>query len=96
MAGLVSLLTRNPELADVANQVIIEPRAALNRMFMQRAIDRGEIRADADLETLALISPSMTSYRVLILRKPVTRAFLISLIDKVVLPAAGIVQPVAG
>jgi hypothetical protein len=41
----------------------------------------GEISADCDVETLALISPSMAAYRVLILRKPVDRAFLLSLID---------------
>jgi hypothetical protein len=57
---------------------------------MQRAIDRGEISADCDVETLALISPSMATYRVLILRKPVDRSFLLSLIDGVILPALGL------
>jgi AcrR family transcriptional regulator len=88
MAGLVSLLARNPELADAANKAIVEPRAAINRTLMQRAIDRGEIPADTNIELLALISPSMVSYRTLMLRKPVDRAFLISVIDNIVLPAA--------
>jgi AcrR family transcriptional regulator len=88
MAGLVSLLARNPELADVANKAIVEPRAAINRTLMQRAMDRGEIPADTNIELLALISPSMVSYRTLMLRKPVDRAFLISIIDDIVLPAA--------
>ncbi|MCU1599238.1 MAG: AcrR family transcriptional regulator, partial [Glaciihabitans sp.] len=38
-----------------------------------------------------LVTPSMAAYRVLILRKPVDRAFLISLIDGVLMPAVGIV-----
>ena len=58
---------------------------------MQRAIDRGEIPADADIETIALIGPSMVAYRVLMQRKPVDRAFLIAMIDGVVLPALGLV-----
>lgn len=90
MAGVVSMLSRAPELADAANAVLVEPRARANRILLQRAIDRGEISADCDIETLALISPSMASYRVLILRKPVDRAFLLSLIDGVILPAVGL------
>ncbi|MET4782265.1 TetR/AcrR family transcriptional regulator [Glaciihabitans sp. UYNi722] len=93
MAGLMSMLSRAPELADAANQAIIEPRASVNRILMRRAIDRGEIAADCDVETLSLISPSMAAYRVLILRKTVDRAFLISLIDGVLLPAVGLGRP---
>jgi AcrR family transcriptional regulator len=90
MAGLVSLLARNPELAEVANEAIVAPRAAINRMFMQRAIDRGEIAADTDIRTLALVSPAMVSYRVLMMRKPVDREFLVGLVDRVILPAVGL------
>jgi AcrR family transcriptional regulator len=90
MAGVISMLSRAPELADAANAALVEPRAKVNRILFQRAIDRGEISADCDVETLSLISPSMASYRVLILRKPVDRAFLLSLIDGVILPAVGL------
>jgi AcrR family transcriptional regulator len=90
MAGVISMLSRAPELADAANAALVEPRAKVNRILFQRAIDRGEISADCDIETLSLISPSMASYRVLILRKPVDRAFLLALIDGVILPAVGL------
>jgi AcrR family transcriptional regulator len=90
MAGLISLLARNPELADVAQKAVIAPRAQLNRILLQRAIDRGEIRADLDLATIANISPSMVTYRTMMLAKPVDRDFLISIIDKVILPSVGL------
>jgi AcrR family transcriptional regulator len=93
MAGLMSMLSRAPELADAANHAIVEPRAAVNRILMRRAVERGEISADCDIETLSLIAPSMAAYRVLILRKPVDREFLISLIDGVILPAVGLRAP---
>ncbi|MFI5039663.1 MAG: TetR-like C-terminal domain-containing protein, partial [Solirubrobacterales bacterium] len=93
MAGLVSMLAKNPDLADAVNAAIVEPRAAINRQLMLRAVERGEIAADCDIETLALLTPSMASYRVLILRKAVDRAFLISLIDGVLLPAVGLRPP---
>lgn len=90
MAGLMSMLARAPELAEAANAAIVEPRAEANRILMRRAVDRGEISADCDIETLSLISPSMAAYRVLILRQPVDRDFLVSLIDGVLLPAVGL------
>lgn len=90
MAGLTSMLSRSPELADAAHAAIVDPRAKINRLFMQRAIDRGEITADVDIELISLISPSMAAYRTLILRKPVDRDFLIAMIDGVILPAVGL------
>jgi AcrR family transcriptional regulator len=90
MAGVMSMLATEPGLSDAVNDAIVEPRASVNRLFMRRAIERGEIAADCDVDTLALITPSMVSYRVLMQRKPVDRAFLISLIDGVLLPAVGL------
>jgi AcrR family transcriptional regulator len=95
MAGLMSMLSRAPELADAANAAIVEPRAAANRALMRRAIDRGEIPADCDIDALSQITPSMAAYRVLILRKPVDRDFLVSLIDGVLMPAMGLTHPAA-
>ncbi|KQR51876.1 AcrR family transcriptional regulator [Leifsonia sp. Leaf336] len=90
MAGLTSMLARDPDLVDAVTAAIVEPRASLNRLFMRRAIERGEISADTDVDTLAMIVPSMTAYRVLILQQPVDRDYLLSLIDGVLLPAVGI------
>lgn len=93
MAGLMSMISRDPSLAEVAHATIMEPRAAVNRLFLRRAIERGEIPADTDVEMLAIISQSMTAFRTIMLRKPVTTEFLLSIIDDVVLPAAGLDKP---
>ncbi|UAJ78816.1 TetR/AcrR family transcriptional regulator [Leifsonia sp. ZF2019] len=90
MAGLVSMLAKDPGLADAVNEAIVEPRASVNRIFLRRAVERGEIPADADIEKLALIAPSMASYRVLVQRKAVDREFLLSILDDILLPAVGI------
>jgi AcrR family transcriptional regulator len=92
MAGLASMLSSAPELADAANEAIVEPRARINRMLLNRAIERGEISSDVDIQLISLISPSMVAYRTLIMRKPVDREFLITLIDGVVLPAVGLAR----
>jgi AcrR family transcriptional regulator len=93
MAGLVSLIARNPELAEAARAAVIAPRAEINRRFLQRAIDRGEIPADIDIPLIAMISPSMVTYRTMMLGKPVDRDYLIGILDKVILPAVGIGRP---
>lgn len=90
MAGLVSMLAQNPEFTDAVNEAIVEPRASINRVFLQRAVDRGEIPADVDIEQLAILAPSMASYRVLVLRRPVDRKFLMGVLDDILLPAVGI------
>jgi AcrR family transcriptional regulator len=87
MSGLMSLMQQEPELAETAHLAIMEPRKVMNRVFLQRAIDRGEIRADTDIDLIATISSAMVNYRTLMQRKPVDRAFLISIVDEIVLPA---------
>ena len=90
MAGLVSMLSQSPELAEAANAAIVEPRVALNRLLLQRAIDRGEISPDCDVDAIAMLMPAIAAFRTVVQRKPMDREFLVSLIDGVVLPAAGI------
>lgn len=90
IAGIASMIVRSPELAAAAQEALVEPRASVNRIFFQRAIDRGEIPADTDVERLCVISPAMVAYNVLMLGKPVDREFLVSTIDKIILPAAGL------
>ena len=93
MAGIVSMIARDPELAAAAQEALVEPRAAANRIIFQRAIDRGEIPSDVDIDRLCLIGPAMVAYRTLMLRKPVDREFMIGNIDRIILPAAGVRSP---
>jgi len=93
MAGVVSLLSREPELAEAVEEAIVRPRAEAYRVLLHRAIDRGEISGDVDVDTLAMVVPGMVAQRVLLQRKPVDRAFLVSLIDGIILPAVGLRPP---
>ena len=90
MAGLVSLIARNPDLAEAARAAVIAPRAEINRRFLQRAIDRGEISGDIDIPLISSISPSMVTYRTMMLGRPVDRDYLVTIVDKIILPAVGL------
>jgi len=90
MVGVVSLMSREPELAQSAFAAILEPRVRAYRALLHRAVARGEVRPGLDVERLATLVPSMTAFRTIVQRTPVDRAFLLSTIDEVLLPAAGI------
>ena len=87
MAGLISMLSQHPKLAEAGHAVLIEPWATAHRILMKRAIDRGEIAPHVDVESLAQIIPVMAAYRSLILHRPFDLAFLVSLVDGALLPA---------
>jgi len=90
MAGLMSMLAKDSALTGAVSEAIIAPRIAVNRLFLERAIARGEIAATVDVEMLSQISQSMASYRVLMERKPIDPEFLRSIVTGVILPAVGL------
>ncbi|MCI3945736.1 TetR/AcrR family transcriptional regulator [Pseudomonas syringae] len=87
MAGLASVLLQNPQLAEAGDAAIVQPWAVVNRLLMNRALERGEISENADINALSQVLPSMAAYRALIQRKPFDLVFLTALIDGVLLPA---------
>jgi hypothetical protein len=56
--------------------------------LLERALARGEIARGRNLDTLALVAPAMTVYRLMIVHKPLDRAFYAALVDEVLLPMA--------
>ncbi len=87
MAGLASLLSQDQALVEAANAAVVHPWAEAHFALMRRAVERGEIAADADIATLSQVLPSMAAYRTLVQRKPFDQDFLVSMLDGVILPA---------
>lgn len=90
MAGMTAMLSQHPALSDTAHDALVAPWVEANLTLMRRAVARGEISADADIATVAQVTPSMGAYRSLVQRLPFDREFLISMVDGLVLPALGI------
>lgn len=87
MTGLASLISQDPALAEAANTAVVEPWAEAHLALMQRAALRGEISETADIGTLSQVIPSMAAYRTLVQRRPIDLAFIVSMVDGVVMPA---------
>jgi AcrR family transcriptional regulator len=88
MAGLLSILPRDPDLARVVQRRIVQPGTAVMRLLLERAQKRGEIDPGRDLDTLALVAPAMVAYRLIITGEQVDRQFLTSVINEVLAPAS--------
>lgn len=87
MAGLASMLSHHSIFAEAAHSALVDPWADAHRLLMRRAVDRGEIPASADIETICQVLPTMAAYRAIVQRKPFDRDFLVSSIDVVIMPA---------
>ncbi|WP_369389779.1 TetR/AcrR family transcriptional regulator [Streptomyces sp. CG1] len=90
MRGLAMAMHGNPDLLRAFKDHLIEPEMAAFRRVLQRAIDRGEVRADNPaIDYVMHMMIGGFAARTLIDERPPTQAFLLSYIDAVVLPALG-------
>jgi len=90
MRGLAMATHNNPDLLQAFRELLIEPEMEEFRVVMQRAVDRGEVRADCPaLEFVVHMMIGAFATRTVIEDLPPTKAYLTSYIDAVVLPALG-------
>ncbi|WP_033323035.1 TetR/AcrR family transcriptional regulator [Streptomyces yerevanensis] len=90
MRSLVMAIHNNPELLQAFREWLIEPEVAEIRKVLQRAVERGEIRADNPAMDYVLhMLLGAFAARNLIDGLPPTQEFLLSYVDAVVLPALG-------
>jgi len=88
IAGLVTALHRDPELQTAFQERFLAPRLDLTRKVYQRAVARGEIAPDVDVELLSVTLPAVIVHHAYILGVPPTDDLVLRVIDNVILPAA--------
>ncbi|MEU0970848.1 TetR/AcrR family transcriptional regulator [Streptomyces sp. NPDC005917] len=90
MRGLAMAVHANPDLLKAFKEHLVEPEMADLRNIVQRAIDRGEVRADNPaIDFMMHMMLGAFVARTLLDEQPPTQAFLLKYIDAVVLPALG-------
>jgi AcrR family transcriptional regulator len=85
--ALITAMQRDEELASAFQQRFMGPLQERNRVIFERAQERGEIAAGADLALLGQILPAVAIHYALTRNAPVRPAFVEQIIDQVVLPA---------
>ncbi|MGW7422335.1 TetR/AcrR family transcriptional regulator [Streptomyces sp. NPDC054813] len=90
MRGLAMAVHGNPDLLEAFKEHLIGPEMADFNQVLQRAIGRGEVRADNPaIDFLMHMMIGGFAARSLIDEQPPDQAFILSYIDAVVLPALG-------
>ncbi|GGR87494.1 TetR family transcriptional regulator [Streptomyces humidus] len=94
MRGLAMAVHGNPDLLKAFKEHLVEPEMAEFGRVLQRAVDRGEVRADCPaLQFVPHMMIGAFAARTMLDEQPPTQAFLLSYIDAVVLPALGAPTP---
>ncbi|MFI9563292.1 TetR/AcrR family transcriptional regulator [Streptomyces rishiriensis] len=90
MRGLAMAVHSNPDLLKAFKEHLVEPEMAEFHRVLQRAVDRGEVRADNPaMRFVPHMMIGAFAARTILDEQPPTQAFLLSYIDAVVLPALG-------
>jgi AcrR family transcriptional regulator len=90
MRALAMAVHANPDLLHAFRELLIEPELEELRPMLQRAVDRGEIRAENPAIGYVLhMMVGAFAARTMIEGEPPTQEFLISYTDALVLPALG-------
>jgi AcrR family transcriptional regulator len=87
VAELVAAAARHPDVGELERDLYAR-RNTLARALLERAVERGELRADLDVEALFDQLAGALYYRVLITSRPVGRAYAERLVDTALRGAA--------
>jgi AcrR family transcriptional regulator len=88
VAGLLTALHRDDELQEAFRERFLAPRNELTRRVYERAVERGEIAPDVDVELLSVTLPAVIIHHAYILGVEPTEELILRVIDNVILPAA--------
>ncbi|ONI69026.1 TetR family transcriptional regulator [Kribbella sp. ALI-6-A] len=87
-AGLLTALHRDDDLQQAFQQRFLKPRLELTARLYQRAVERGEIAEDVDVELLSQTLPALVIHHAFVLGVEPTEDLILRVIDHVILPAA--------
>lgn len=88
IAGLLTALHRDDDLQKAFRERFLAPRQAVTNKVYERAVQRGEIAPDVDVDLLSVTLPAVVIHHAYILGVEPTDELILRVIDNVILPAA--------
>jgi hypothetical protein len=88
IAGLITALHRDADMQKAFRERFLAPRLAVVTKVYERAVQRGEIGPDIDVELLSVTLPAVIVHHAYILGVEPTDELILRVIDNVILPAA--------
>ncbi|HSF97474.1 MAG TPA: TetR/AcrR family transcriptional regulator [Ornithinibacter sp.] len=86
-ASVLTAVTRDPEFAEVFRAEIVEPKLLASRAIYERAQERGEIPADADIDLFAHSLAGIVLHRHYVLGAFPDDDLVARVLDQIILPA---------
>jgi AcrR family transcriptional regulator len=87
MRAVIGEIARNPALNDAMQRQLFDQRRAMMTKVLKRAVERGEIPADAIDNELWDLLPGYLIFRTVIQNRPPTRRTVRAIVDEMMLPA---------
>ena len=85
---MITALTHRPGVRrGVPHAQVLGPKSQLSRTVFQRARDRGELRADIDLDLIAPALAGIVLHRLFVLGEQPDAELIERVIDQIILPA---------
>ena len=91
--AILTAIARDAEFAEAFRNQVLAPKLAGSKALFERAKERGEIRADVDIELLAPALAGIVLHRFFLVGERPTKELVESVIDQIILPAAGALGP---
>ena len=88
IASVMTATKMDPELAKAIPLSVRNGESDIHEVIIERAIKRGDISSNANLELLAEITPAILTYRIFMSQQPVNRKFIEALVDDLLIPSA--------
>ena len=86
--AILTAIMRDPEFAAAFRRDVVAPKLAASREMFERAIERGEIGPDVDIDLLAPALAGIVMHRLILVGEAPTEDVITSVIDQIILPAA--------
>lgn len=93
LGSVATAIGRDAEFAEQFRQQFIGPKVKRNAVIFDRAVARGEISPDVDLDILSPALPAIVLHRLFLLGQAPTPEFVTRVIDQIILPAATAAAP---
>ena len=85
--AVMTALMTDPEFAKEFRTRVLVPKSQLSRSLFQRAVDRGEVRPDLDLDLVAPALAGIVLHRLFVMGEEPGPALIEHVIDQIILPA---------
>lgn len=87
-SSVLTALPRDPEFAEAYRRDVLGPKVAASRAIYERAIARGEIASDTDVDLIAPALAGILLHRFFVLGESPTPERIASVVDDIIIPAA--------